>query len=44
MNTCSVFGKCGGCNKLNIDYEKQLESKERNIFKMLKEYQINPDN
>jgi len=42
MTTCSVFGQCGGCNKLNIDYEKQLESKERNVFKMLKEYQINP--
>ncbi|HOB16674.1 MAG TPA: 23S rRNA (uracil(1939)-C(5))-methyltransferase RlmD [Defluviitoga sp.] len=44
MTLCSVYGKCGGCNKLNIDYEEQLKIKEQYVFKLLEEYQINPHN
>jgi len=37
---CEVFGKCGGCDWLNIKYEKQLEAKEeiiKEIFNFVSE-------
>ncbi len=28
---CSVFGKCGGCSLMHIDYKKQLDIKRRTV-------------
>lgn len=33
---CDHFGLCGGCSKQNIDYEAQLEAKEKFVFECLK--------
>ncbi|KLO20972.1 RNA methyltransferase [Marinitoga sp. 1197] len=37
---CNVFGKCGGCAYLNIEYEKQLSKKTEDILKILKDSNI----
>ncbi len=34
---CSVFGKCGGCDLLDIPYAKQLESKQAQIEGLFKD-------
>lgn len=31
MKVCSVYGKCGGCKYLDIDYNKQLENKVKKV-------------
>ena len=35
---CPVFRKCGGCQLLDMPYEKQLELKQRQLEKLLKPY------
>lgn len=35
---CPVFGKCGGCQYLDIPYEKQLEMKQKNMEKLLSSF------
>ena len=37
---CEVFGKCGGCDWLNIPYEKQLEYKQLIINEIFRNVQI----
>ncbi len=32
--TCSVFGKCGGCSLLNVPYLEQLSSKNERILQL----------
>lgn len=39
-NVCNVFGKCGGCTYLNINYNVQLKEKTENILKILEVSQI----
>lgn len=39
-NICEVFGKCGGCTYLNVDYNEQLKEKTENIIEILKNSQI----
>ncbi|WP_240739646.1 hypothetical protein [Marinitoga lauensis] len=39
-NICDVFGKCGGCTYLNIDYKEQLSQKTDEILKVLKDSNI----
>jgi tRNA/tmRNA/rRNA uracil-C5-methylase (TrmA/RlmC/RlmD family) len=36
MELCSVFGKCGGCEFLDIEYDEQLKNKEKKSLKYLK--------
>lgn len=33
---CSVFGKCGGCTMMHIDYDKQLKVKEQTVTNNLR--------
>ena len=33
--TCPVFGKCGGCDMLHMDYEAELEFKKQRVFDAL---------
>ncbi|GAB6189830.1 23S rRNA (uracil(1939)-C(5))-methyltransferase RlmD [Marinitoga arctica] len=40
MELCDVFGKCGGCSYLDIEYEKQLNQKTEDILKILKDSNI----
>ncbi|MDA3847593.1 MAG: 23S rRNA (uracil(1939)-C(5))-methyltransferase RlmD [Vallitaleaceae bacterium] len=35
IDTCSVFGRCGGCTYQSVPYEKQLELKSRQIKEMI---------
>lgn len=35
---CKVFGKCGGCQLLNMSYEEQLKKKKDEVTKLLKLY------
>ena len=35
---CKVFGKCGGCQLLNMPYEAQLQKKKEEVEKLLKPY------
>lgn len=35
---CPVHEKCGGCQLLDIPYEKQLEEKQKQVEKLLKPY------
>lgn len=35
---CPVFHKCGGCQILDMPYEKQLEMKQKQLEKLLKPY------
>lgn len=34
---CPLFGRCGGCNYLNVSYENQLELKKNQVKKLLDE-------
>lgn len=38
MKECPNFGKCGGCQYLNMPYEKQLEVKQKWISELLKPF------
>ena len=43
MNQCPNFKKCGGCQYLDIPYEKQLEKKQRELAALLKPFcKVNP--
>jgi len=33
---CHVFGRCGGCQWLHVDYERQLVAKQRNVTEALR--------
>lgn len=35
---CKVFGRCGGCQFLNMPYQEQLDKKKREVEKLLKPY------
>lgn len=35
---CPVFRTCGGCQLLQVTYEKQLEEKKKNLEKLLKKH------
>ena len=35
---CKVFGKCGGCQLLDMSYEEQLKKKKDEVTKLLKPY------
>ena len=35
---CPVYKKCGGCQLLHMDYEKQLRWKKEQVLKLLKPY------
>ena len=37
-DTCKIFGKCGGCQMLNMPYEEQLKKKKSEVDKLLKPY------
>ena len=37
-DTCKIFGKCGGCQMLNLPYEEQLKKKKSEVDKLLKPY------
>lgn len=34
-NSCSYFGKCGGCSYLDLDYDVQISKKKKDIEKTL---------
>ena len=38
---CSIYGKCGSCNTLHIDYNYELEVKKINIINTFKKQGIN---
>ena len=38
MRECSYFKKCGGCQYLDLPYEKQLEKKKKELEKLLKPF------
>lgn len=38
MNQCPNFKKCGGCQYLDVPYEKQLEKKQRELTALLKPF------
>lgn len=40
QDTCQHFGKCGGCLKQAIEYDKQLELKERQVKRLFDEANI----
>ncbi|KAF2956850.1 23S rRNA (uracil(1939)-C(5))-methyltransferase RlmD [Marinitoga sp. 38H-ov] len=40
MLKCDVFGKCGGCTYLDIDYDLQLKNKTEEILKVIKDSMI----
>ncbi len=35
---CTVFGKCGACQLLNVPYEEQLQKKKSEVEKLLKPF------
>lgn len=35
---CPVFKKCGGCQLLDMTYDKQIESKQKKLVELLKPY------
>lgn len=37
-DTCKIFGKCGGCQLLNMPYEEQLKKKKSEVERLLKPY------
>ena len=38
---CPYAKKCGGCDYQGVEYSKQLETKENNVKKLLKEFKAN---
>lgn len=38
VKACEVFGKCGGCQFLEMPYEKQLKKKKQRLAELLKPY------
>ncbi len=36
--SCPVFGKCGGCQLLDMPYQKQLQKKQSRVAELLKPY------
>lgn len=43
MKECPIFKKCGGCQYLNISYEKQLEKKQEELNRLLSKFcRVNP--
>lgn len=43
MNQCPNFKKCGGCQYLDMPYEKQLEKKQKELSALLKPFcKVNP--
>ena len=36
--SCPYAKKCGGCDYQGVDYKKQLETKEANVKKLLKDF------
>lgn len=44
MELCSVFGKCGGCEFLDIEYDEQLKNKEKKVFEIFKNLNLKPKN
>jgi len=44
MELCSVYDKCGGCNKLDIAYEYQLKEKEEHSLQIFKDKEIEIEN
>lgn len=43
MNQCPNFKKCGGCQYLDMPYEKQLEKKQKELSVLLKPFcKVNP--
>ncbi len=38
--TCEVFGKCGGCNWLNINYQEQITAKEKIINEIFRKCEL----
>ncbi len=37
---CDSFGLCGGCTYQNVEYEKEIEIKENNVLRLLKNENI----
>lgn len=37
-NKCSIFGKCGACQFLNVPYDIQLQKKKQEVEKLLKPF------
>ncbi|MBR3392929.1 MAG: 23S rRNA (uracil(1939)-C(5))-methyltransferase RlmD [Firmicutes bacterium] len=37
---CPVFGKCGGCQYLNLSYEEQLAKKEASVRELFQEFEL----
>ena len=37
-NICPYAKKCGGCDYQGMDYKKQLETKEENVKKLLRDF------
>ena len=35
---CPVTKKCGGCQLLDLDYDKQLAEKQRRVEKLISKY------
>lgn len=35
---CPIFGKCGGCQYINMEYKEQLEQKKRYLSKLLSNF------
>ena len=38
LKSCPYAKKCGGCDYQGMEYSKQLETKENNVKKLLKDY------
>lgn len=42
-NLCAVAGKCGGCQYIDMPYERQLREKEKMVKRLLSKYgKVNP--
>lgn len=35
---CQIFGKCGGCDYLDIDYKEQLQNKQTAIYELFSDF------
>ena len=38
INKCPVSDKCGGCQYIDLSYDRQLKEKQRGVEKLLKPY------